>query len=186
MNIRSMSRVIALLLGGLLILGAACSTSSSNPTSDDPYSDPDPTTESLAYKLAVIGGDASDEAAFQDVIDCIMASGIEGAETEEQVGDTLYASWEQSVASPTRSSSGLRRSARPEPSAKRRVCSDDLRDGQCRRARGYCRGRSGPAPDASGDEVRFRLFRFRRRFSHPITLAIPLVRDLRSCSKHTV
>lgn len=99
MNAKSMSKATALLLGGLLILGAACSTSRSNPTSDDPYSDPDPTTESVAYKLAIVGGDAGDEAAFQDVIDCLMASGIEGAETEEQVGDTLYASWKQSAQS---------------------------------------------------------------------------------------
>ena len=33
------------------------------------------------------------------MIDCIMASGIEGAETEEKVGDTLYASWEASAQS---------------------------------------------------------------------------------------
>jgi hypothetical protein len=46
--------------------------------------------------LAVLDGDPSEEAAFQDVIDCIMASGIKGAETEEKVGDTLYASWKQS------------------------------------------------------------------------------------------
>jgi hypothetical protein len=38
----------------------------------------------------------SAEAAFQDVLDCIKASGIEGAETEEKIGDTLVASWEQS------------------------------------------------------------------------------------------
>ena len=51
---------------------------------------------SVAYKLAVIDGDPSEEAAFQAAIDCIMASGIEGAETEAKVGDTLVASWEQS------------------------------------------------------------------------------------------
>ena len=51
---------------------------------------------SVAYKLAVIDGDPSEEAAFQAAIDCIMASGIKGAETERKVGDTLVASWEQS------------------------------------------------------------------------------------------
>lgn len=49
--------------------------------------------ESVAYQLAAVGGNLGDEAAFQDVIDCIMASGIKGAETETKVGDTLYASW---------------------------------------------------------------------------------------------
>jgi hypothetical protein len=51
---------------------------------------------SVAYKLAVIDGDASEESDFQDVIDCIMASGIKGAETEQKVGDTLVASWKAS------------------------------------------------------------------------------------------
>jgi hypothetical protein len=46
--------------------------------------------------LAVIDGDPSEEAAFQAAIDCIMDSGIKGAETERKVGDTLVASWEQS------------------------------------------------------------------------------------------
>jgi hypothetical protein len=53
-------------------------------------------TTSIAYKLAVLDGDASEEADFQDVIDCIMATGIKGAKTETRVGDTLYASWKQS------------------------------------------------------------------------------------------
>ena len=44
--------------------------------------------------LAAVDGDLSEEAAFQDAIDCIMSSGIEGAETETKVGDTLVASWE--------------------------------------------------------------------------------------------
>jgi hypothetical protein len=79
-----MSRFTALVFGALLILGSACASGSS---------DPEQETESVAYKLAVVGGDASDEAVFQDAIDCIMASGIEGAETEQRVGDTLYASW---------------------------------------------------------------------------------------------
>jgi hypothetical protein len=47
-------------------------------------------------RLAVIDGDPSEEAAFQAAIDCIMDSGIKGAETERKVGDTLVASWEQS------------------------------------------------------------------------------------------
>lgn len=50
---------------------------------------------SVAYKLSAIDvGDGSEEAAFQDAIDCIQASGIKGAETEMKVGDTLVASWE--------------------------------------------------------------------------------------------
>lgn len=48
---------------------------------------------SVAYELAVIDGNASEASAFQSSIDCIMASGIKGAETEQRVGDTLYASW---------------------------------------------------------------------------------------------
>jgi hypothetical protein len=87
MNGRPLSRHTALILGTLLLLGGACSNT-------DSTSEPDPATESVAYKLAIVDGDASKEAAFQDAIDCIMASGIEGAETEEKVGDTLYASWE--------------------------------------------------------------------------------------------
>lgn len=79
-----MSRFTALILSALLLLGVACASDSSDSESG---------TETVAYKLAVVGGDAGDEAAFQDAIDCIMASGIEGAETEERVGDTLYASW---------------------------------------------------------------------------------------------
>jgi hypothetical protein len=55
-----------------------------------------PETPSVAYKLAAIDGDVSEEAAFQAAIDCIMSSGIEGAETETKVGDTLVASWQQS------------------------------------------------------------------------------------------
>jgi hypothetical protein len=86
------SRYTKLAVGTVLLLGIACSSPSSNPDTSKPV----PGSESVAYKLAVIGGDANDEAAFQDVIDCILASGIEGAETEEKVGDTLYASWRQS------------------------------------------------------------------------------------------
>jgi hypothetical protein len=72
-----------------LVLAAACSASSGGGNTGDHES-------SVAYKLAVIDGDASEEAAFQDVIDCIMASGIKGAETEQKVGDTLVASWQAS------------------------------------------------------------------------------------------
>jgi len=76
------------MVGGVLLLGIACETETDAevPTED----------LSVAYKLAVIDGDPGNEEAFQEVLDCIRASGIEGAETEEQIGDTLVASWEQS------------------------------------------------------------------------------------------
>jgi hypothetical protein len=52
---------------------------------------------SAAYRLSVLDvGDGSETTAFQADIDCIMASGIEGAETEDKVADTLYAGWLQS------------------------------------------------------------------------------------------
>ncbi len=82
-----MSRSVPGLLMALLIFVSACSSGTSQPA---------PGTETVAYKLAVIHGDSSAEPEFQRIIDCIQASGIEGGETEEQVGDTLVASWEQS------------------------------------------------------------------------------------------
>jgi hypothetical protein len=59
---------------------------------------PQPNTDSysVAYKLAVVDGDPGEEDEFQAAIDCIMATGIRGAETEEKVGDTLVSSWQQS------------------------------------------------------------------------------------------
>jgi hypothetical protein len=83
-----MRKAIAVAAAALVLVGAACDSggvSSGN----------EPQELSVAYKLAVVDGDPSREAAFQAAIDCIMASGIEGAETEERVGDTLVASWEQ-------------------------------------------------------------------------------------------
>jgi hypothetical protein len=81
-------KLAILMLCGAMFAGAACST--------DTDSEEDLTEESVAYKLAALHGDLGTEAEFQRIIDCIMASGIEGAETEEKEGDTLYASWEQS------------------------------------------------------------------------------------------
>ena len=75
-----MSHFKALILSALLLPGVACAADSSDAESK---------TATIAYKLAVVGGDAGDEAAFQDAIDCIMAGGIEGAETEERVADSL-------------------------------------------------------------------------------------------------
>jgi hypothetical protein len=77
---------IALAIGMLLLVGAACDSGGGSSHN----------SSSVAYKLAVIDGDPSEEAAFQEVIDCVMASGIKGAETEQKVGDTLVASWQAS------------------------------------------------------------------------------------------
>lgn len=96
-----MSKLVAVAIGTMLMLAVACdsgSGSSGGPGSGA-VSGGDSSgsgQESVAYKLAVVDGDASEEAAFQDVIDCIMSSGIKGAETEQKVGDTLYASWQAS------------------------------------------------------------------------------------------
>ena len=88
-----MGKATALVVGALLLVGAACSSSDGGDAA--PADAAAPTKNySVAYKLAVVGGDSSDEAAFQDAIDCIMASGIRGAETEKKVGDTLVASWQ--------------------------------------------------------------------------------------------
>lgn len=83
-----MRKLAILMLCGVLLTGAACSTNTD--------SEPDLSEKSVAYKLAALHGDLGTEAEFQRIIDCVRASGIEGAETEEKVGDTLYASWEQS------------------------------------------------------------------------------------------
>ena len=69
------------------------------PTGSEPtQSDEVAPTESfsVAYKLAAVHGDLSSEPEFQRVLDCVQASGIEGGETEERIGDTLVASWEAS------------------------------------------------------------------------------------------
>lgn len=79
--------VIAIGIVPALLFGAACKSTSSSVN---------PADYSTAYKLAVIDGDSREEADFQRAIDCIMATGIKGAGTEEKVGDTLYASWQQS------------------------------------------------------------------------------------------
>jgi hypothetical protein len=68
----------------LLLVAAACQDKGGTSVPKNP---------STAHEMAVINGDPSEEAAFQNVIDCVMASGIQGAETEEKVGDTLFASW---------------------------------------------------------------------------------------------
>lgn len=84
---------IIMSLVSLLIVSVACDASGSDHSGVGGDGAP---TETVAYKLAVVDGDASEEGAFQEAIDCIMATGIQGAETEEKVGDTLYASWQQS------------------------------------------------------------------------------------------
>lgn len=84
-------RGTALGLAAVLVLGGyACGFDSSEPDADR-SSEP-----SVAYMLAVIDGNPSEEGEFQEVLDCIRASGIKGAETEEQIGDVLVASWEES------------------------------------------------------------------------------------------
>jgi hypothetical protein len=89
-----MRKAIAIAAAALVLLGPACD--SGGTSSGDGIGATSPEKLSVAYKLAVIDGDPSEEAAFQAAIDCIMASGIKGAETERKVGDTLVASWEQS------------------------------------------------------------------------------------------
>jgi hypothetical protein len=59
------------------------------------------TGTTAAYKLAVIDGDASEESEFQAAIDCIQMSGMPGTGTEEEVGDTIYSSWQASARSET-------------------------------------------------------------------------------------
>jgi hypothetical protein len=81
---------------GLLLLGAAACDSRATSVQKQDSGGASAQTLTVAYKLAVIDGDPSEEAAFQSAIDCIMASGIKGAETERKVGDTLVASWQAS------------------------------------------------------------------------------------------
>ena len=52
--------------------------------------------QSVAHKLAALNGDPSTETAFQRHLDCVMESGVQGVKSEEEVADTLYASWEKS------------------------------------------------------------------------------------------
>jgi hypothetical protein len=80
---------------------------------------------SVAYKLAVIDGDPSEEAAFQAAIDCIMASGIRGAETERKVG-TRWLHHGSKAVSRAPCSNGRSFSARdnPEASMKKRPPKD--------------------------------------------------------------
>jgi hypothetical protein len=86
--------VWAVLVVGAVLL-VACLGGCGESNSGSSYGD-NPANYSVAYKLAVIDGDPSEEEAFQSAIDCIMGSDIKGAETEVKVGDTLVASWEQS------------------------------------------------------------------------------------------
>jgi hypothetical protein len=85
-------------VGALLLLATACGPSAGGSMGGGSTGagSADTATLSVAAKLAIVDGDESETAAFQDVVDCIMASGIKGAETEEKVGDTLYASWKAS------------------------------------------------------------------------------------------
>jgi hypothetical protein len=80
-------RAVVVAFGAILVVGSACDSGGGGSSGHD--------QQSVAYKLAVIDGDPSEEDEFQNVIDCIMSSGIKGAETEESVGDTLVASWQQ-------------------------------------------------------------------------------------------
>jgi hypothetical protein len=89
-----MRKAIAVAAAALVLLGPACD--SAETSSGDDIVATSPEKLSVAYKLAVIDGDPSEEPAFQAAIECIMASGIEGAETEEKIGDTLVPSWEKS------------------------------------------------------------------------------------------
>jgi hypothetical protein len=84
-----LKRLAIVLLGGLLVLSSCSSPNGSGGGGGG--------SPSVAFKLSVIDvGNGSEEAEFQGVIDCIMSSGIKGAETETKVGDVLYASWKQS------------------------------------------------------------------------------------------
>lgn len=91
MRASSKGRALALTFAfvGSFLLGPACGTSDEGPAVD-------PDDYSVAEKLGVVHGDIGTAGEFQRIIDCIMSSGIEGAETEERVGDVLVASWEES------------------------------------------------------------------------------------------
>jgi hypothetical protein len=89
---KTLLTLVILSAGALLVVGYSLATDSDSDTSDD-------SEYTVAQKLSAIdtGGDTEAEAEeFQDVLDCIRASGIEGAETEIQISDTLVAGWEQS------------------------------------------------------------------------------------------
>ena len=82
------------LVAAVALGGVACTEGSDPASSPDGGAPAEP--DSVAYKLAVIHGDSTTEPEFQRVLDCVRASGIEGGETEVQIGVTLVASWEQS------------------------------------------------------------------------------------------
>jgi hypothetical protein len=82
--------VTAILIGGAIIANAFDGEPDLPGGADEHYT--------VAEKLSAIdtGGDTSAEAAeFQDILNCIRASGIEGAETETQIADTLVAAWNE-------------------------------------------------------------------------------------------
>lgn len=78
---------------GLVGLAAALGVGASSCGTEDTAG---PTGEpSVAEKLSVVDGAAS-VGQFQGLLDCLTASGGPGTETEEKVGDTLVAAWQES------------------------------------------------------------------------------------------
>jgi hypothetical protein len=82
----------------IAVLGAACSDNGSGSGTDSGTDSGTNENFTIAEKLSAIdtGGDTSAEAdEFQEVLDCIQASGIEGGETEREIADTLVAAWDE-------------------------------------------------------------------------------------------
>ena len=85
-----MSRASIAALAAAAVVGLGATGCASEGTSQS--SAPPP---SNAEKLSVIDGSASAED-FQQMLDCLTASGAPGTETEQEVADTMVASWQQS------------------------------------------------------------------------------------------
>lgn len=74
-------------MAAILGLGATGCGSTTTIDSSPPASNAD--------KLSAID-DSGSSADFQDILDCLTASGETGTETESEVSDTIVASWNQS------------------------------------------------------------------------------------------
>lgn len=80
-------RIVLLAISATLAVGASgCGGQGESQPTEEP---------SIAGKLSVIDGGAS-ASDFQVMLDCLVASGAPGTETDQKVADTLVASWEQS------------------------------------------------------------------------------------------
>jgi hypothetical protein len=84
---RLTNRIVPMLLAAaaLGVATAGCGTGTAQPTQD----------ESPAEMLSAVDGTASADD-FQQMLDCLTATGAPGTETEEAVGDTMVASWDAS------------------------------------------------------------------------------------------